>query len=215
MLLVNRDLWRRAAVGAAAGAIGYAGARLVSRAILSDGDDIRTYRRGITIYRPPGEVYAFWRDLPSLARAVEHVIRVDEIGEQRTRWIIEGPGSSEIEFVAEVVIDEPDRVLAWRTEDSAVPHEGRVEFTPAPGARGTEVRVEMTYLPPAGDLGATVARLTGHEPDQLLRDALRRVKQVMEAGEVIVADGQRPGRDPIRERLAGLVLHRVAAGGRA
>jgi uncharacterized membrane protein len=223
-----------------------AGRAILTRGLTAnrDGDDVRSYRHVVTIYRPLEEVYAFWRDLPSLARTAEGVVRVDDIGDRRSRWIVEGPGGSELEFIAEIVADEPERLLAWRieawrteawrteawrteawrveawrteawrTEESPVPHEGRVEFARAPGGRGTEVRVELTHLPPARehstggsraiDITAIVAGLTGAEPDQLVRDAVRRVKQVMEAGEVIVADGTSTGRRRLRRKQTAL-----------
>jgi uncharacterized membrane protein len=195
---VNTQLIRRVAVGAAAGAVGYLGARLVGRAVMAGADGARrSYVHTVTIYRPPAEVYSFWRDLPSLARALERVVRVDEISDDRSRWIVEGPGSSEIEFMVEILIDEPQRLLAWRAEDSPLPHEGRVEFMRAPGGRGTEVRLILMFLPPAGAYGAVVTSLTGVDPDTLLMSALRRVKQVIEAGEVVMVDGQSSGRDAI------------------
>jgi uncharacterized membrane protein len=213
-----------------------AGRAILTRGLTAnrDGDDVRSYRHVVTIYRPLEEVYAFWRDLPSLARTAEGVVRVDDIGDRRSRWIVEGPGSSELEFIAEIVADEPERLLAWRveawrveawrveawrteawrTEESPMPHEGRVEFGRAPGGRGTEVRVELTHLLPARehstggsraiDITAIVAGLTGAEPDQLVRDAVRRVKQVMEAGEVIVADGTSTGRRRLRRKQTAL-----------
>jgi uncharacterized membrane protein len=199
------------AVGAAAGMAGYAWGRLASHAILardrtasrkSGGiGGVRSYRYAATINRPLDEVYGFWRDLPGLARTAEHVVRVDDIGDRRSRWIVDGPGSSELEFVVEIVADEPGRLIVWRTEESPMPHEGRVAFSRAPGGRGTEIRVETTGLPATDDLGAIIVSLTGAEPDQLVRDAVRRVKQVLEAGEVIVADGTSTGRDrPVRKQ---------------
>lgn len=175
----------------------------------------RTYTRSITIYRSPREVYEFWRNLTTLALAVERVLQVEPLDDTRSRWVIDGPANTEIVFTADIVTDEPAEVLAWRAEDSPVPHEGRVEFAEAPGARGTEVRVWLSYEPPVGGLGAAVARLTGDEPDQLLREGLRRVKQVLECGEVIRVEGQPSGRGRLAERITELVDHRVAAGGRS
>ena len=146
----------------------------------------RTYLRGVTVNRPPAEVYAFWRDLPRLATVLDRVS----------------------------VVDEPERAIGWRSVDSPVPHEGRVEFRPAPGGRGTELRAGLSYRPPAGALGAAAARLTGDEPDLLLRDALRRVKQILECGEAIRVDGQPTGRGPVQERVTEAIRHTVATGGR-
>jgi uncharacterized membrane protein len=49
------------------------------------------------------------------------------------------------------------------------------------GDGATEVRVVLSYQPPAGKLGAVVAKLLGEEPSTQVDDDLRRFKQVMEA----------------------------------
>jgi hypothetical protein len=51
------------------------------------------------------------------------------------------------------------------------------------------VTLELTYDPPLGLLGATLARLFREEPGQLVRDDLRRFKQLMEVGEILASDG--------------------------
>jgi uncharacterized membrane protein len=45
------------------------------------------------------------------------------------------------------------------------------------------VRVVLSYDPPAGRLGAAVAKLLGEEPSRQIEDDLRRLKQVMDSGE--------------------------------
>ena len=62
---------------------------------------------------------------------------------------------------------------------------GSVHFRQLPGG-GTEVRVVLSYEPPAhsGRIGSAVARLFGEEPGQQVEEDLRRFKQVMEAGDV-------------------------------
>jgi uncharacterized membrane protein len=200
-------------MAATAGAVGYLAARSARRAVRTAEDGgRRSYLRAVTIYRPPDEVYAFWRDLPNLGRALGRVVRVDEVDDQRSRWVVEGPGSSEVEFMVEILVDEPERILAWRAEDAPVPHEGRLEFTRAPGARGTEVRLYLTYLPSSRTV---VGPFTGDRVDRLLYDALRRVKQIIEAGEVITVEGQSSGRDAIPQRLTATPAPRVTARGPA
>jgi uncharacterized membrane protein len=56
-----------------------------------------------------------------------------------------------------------------------------VHFVPA--GDGTDVRVVLSYDPPAGKVGAAVAKLLGEEPEQQVEQDLRRFKQVMEAAE--------------------------------
>jgi uncharacterized membrane protein len=75
-----------------------------------------------------------------------------------------------------------------------VENSGSVQFEPARGKPGTVVRVELTYRPPAGVLGATIAKLFGAEPKQQLHENLHRFRQLMETGEIITTEGQPAGR---------------------
>ena len=52
----------------------------------------------------------------------------------------------------------------------------------------------MDYNPPAGLVGAAVAKLFGEEPALQIEEDLRRLKQIMETGEVITTEGQSAGR---------------------
>ena len=97
-----------------------------------------------------------------------------------------GPAGRTFEWEAEVVAQTPNESIEWRSEgDSSVQHAGVVRFAPAPGMRGTEVRVEMRYGVPGGKLGAGTAKLLGSDPAQQVKDDLRRFKQMLETGEIV------------------------------
>ena len=86
-------------------------------------------------------------------------------------------------------------VISWRsTGNGDVENAGSVRFGDAAGGRGTEVVVDLRYRPPGGHAGASVAKLLGEEPNQQLRDDLRRFKQVLETGEVVRSDGAPGGK---------------------
>ena len=144
--------------------------------------------RSITVGLPRDEVSAFWRNLDNLPRFMEHLESVEMLGEGRSRWRAKAPAGLSVEWTAETVADRPD-LIAWRSlPGSTVPNSGQVRFVEAPGGRGTEVQLELHYEPPAGRLGAVVAKLFGEEPGQQVRDDLTRFKQVMEVGEVVYSD---------------------------
>ena len=87
---------------------------------------------------------------------------------------------------------QPNEIIAWQSiEGSDVYHRGSVRFREAPGGRGTEIHVRLRYDPPAGRLGAAVAKLFHREPGQEIADDLRGFKQVMETGEVVQSDARR------------------------
>jgi uncharacterized membrane protein len=150
----------------------------------------------ITVNRPVEDAYAFWRDLSRLPSFMTHLESVKTGGDGRSHWTASGPAGTTVEWDAVIVEDVAGELIAWRSVEIAdIGNAGSVRFTPAPGGRGTEVRVELTYEPPAGRLGATVARLLGEEPRQQITDDLRRFKQVIETGEVIRSDGTPEGHD--------------------
>lgn len=147
----------------------------------------------VTILCPIDEVFAFWHDLENLPRFMQHLQFVETNG-RSSHWVARAPAGQTVEWDAEIITDEPNRTLSWRSlDDASVRNAGSVQFREAPGDRGTEVRVELSYDAPAGAVGVTVAKLLGEEPDAQVRDDLRRFKQVMETGEVVKSDGSPEG----------------------
>jgi uncharacterized membrane protein len=138
----------------------------------------------ITINHPVEDVYAFWRDFTNLPRFMQHLNSVDVLSETRSHWRVNGPANMTVEWDAEIINDEANRVIGWRTlENPYVDHAGSVRFKSTPDDRATEVHVTMEYAPIAGPVGAAVARLFGSAPDQKIRSDLDRLKQYLEAGE--------------------------------
>jgi uncharacterized membrane protein len=68
-----------------------------------------------------------------------------------------------------------------------------VHFRAGSPGRGTIVRVKLQYSPPAGKVGAAVAWVFGDAPQQVIREGLRRFKQLMETGEIATVHGQPRG----------------------
>jgi uncharacterized membrane protein len=154
-------------------------------------------RQSFTLNRPVEEVYGFWRRLENLPRFMRHLESVEVLDDRRSRWRAKAPAGTTVEWEAEIVADEPGRRLAWRSvEGATVPNQGTVRFVPAPAGRGTEIHVELEYQPPAGAVGAAVAKLFGEEPSLQVREDLRRLKQLLEAGEPISAKGPAARRRP-------------------
>ncbi len=161
----------------------------------------RRERRGIevvetvTIGRPKAEVYTFWRNFENLPLVMEHLEEVQVIDGAHSRWRARAPLRASAEWEAEITEDRPNELIAWRSlPGSQVQTDGIVRFADAPGGLGTEVQVSLTYLPPLGAAGAAFARLFGEEPALQVRDDLRRLKRILETGEVPSMLGQSSGR---------------------
>jgi uncharacterized membrane protein len=161
---------------------------IAAKQLSSDNGGVHA-RASCIVNRDPHEVYSFFRDFRNLPRFMEHLESVQELPDGRSHWVAKGPAGMNVEWDAEIIAEDPGRVITWRSlEDSDVDNAGAVVFEPAAGGRGTIVKVNIQYNPPGGVVGATVARLFGEEPNQQLEDDMRRLKQVMEVGEVVVSD---------------------------
>jgi uncharacterized membrane protein len=137
----------------------------------------------VTINAPAEALFAFWRNLEQLPRFMDHLVSVHQVDYRRSHWVAKAPAGRTVHWDAEIINEIPRELIGWRTLDGAdVVSAGSVRFKPAPGDRGTEVRVRLQYDPPGGRVGATVAWLLGHEPSKTIREDLRRVKQLMETG---------------------------------
>lgn len=140
--------------------------------------------QAVTISRPREELFRFWRNFENLPRFMDHLESVQVLDDRRSHWVVKGPAGTRVEWDAEIHNEIPDELIAWRSlPGSEVDHAGSVHFSPVHND-GTEVRVILRYDPPAGKLGAAVARLFGEEPSRQVAEDLRRFKQVMEAGEL-------------------------------
>ncbi len=157
-----------------------------------DGDHAASSIQAVMINRPRSELYAFWREFRNLPLFMANVRSVSSDGRD---WLIAGPGGMDVELETEIVEDRPGEKIAWRSTEAAdVDHEGWVEFRDNAFGRGTEVRVMISYDPPAGAVGKLVAKVMQREPRIQARRELRRFKQLMETGEV--STSQAPGAAP-------------------
>jgi hypothetical protein len=59
--------------------------------------------------------------------------------------------------------------------------------------------VALHYDVPGGRVGRALAKILGEEPEQQVRDDLRRFKQVMETGDVVRSDALPHGTDTRRQ----------------
>lgn len=139
-------------------------------------------QKTIMVNRPIHEVFDLCSRFDNFPAFMQHVRDVDvELGGRKSRWTVDGPAGSKVEFEAETVAFEPDRLISWRTlPNQPIEHEGRVHFEPMTG--GTRVHVQMTYRPPGGIVGHAIAHILGWDPKARMDDDLMRMKALLEDG---------------------------------
>ncbi|MGX7894753.1 SRPBCC family protein [Tsuneonella sp. HG222] len=198
---------------AAAGAVGLGlalgglafGAFLHQRRKSGEGDSAPGYtaRRGfgdyevtgrtVTIRKPRDELFAFWRDFSNLVGVMENLEAITKSPDgKRSTWRIKAPAGRTVDVETQIVREEPGELIAWRSvEGSEIDTEGRVMFKDAPGDRGTQVTLIVAYDPPAGAAGRAVAKLFLREPAVQARHDLKRLKMLLETGEVATSARRR------------------------
>jgi uncharacterized membrane protein len=157
--------------------------------------------RACTIKKSPAELFQFWRNPENLPRISRHVLSVTRTSDKESHWRVRGPANSEVEWDSIIINEHKNELIAWESKpEGDIKNAGTIRFAPAPGGQGTEVTVALDYVPPAGRLGAAVAKLTGEEPELQLEDDLIRFKALMETGEVPTTVGQPTGTEKAQRR---------------
>ncbi|ALW88078.1 cyclase [Deinococcus arenae] len=134
----------------------------------------------VVIDRPAQAVYDYWRKLENLPQIMSHLESVTTLDEKRSRWVAKAPLGTHVEWEAEIVNDKPGQRIGWHSLPGAtVDNAGSVQFESLPNG-GTRVHVALSYRPPAGPLGAAVAKLFGEEPSQQIAEDLQKFKAAFE-----------------------------------
>jgi len=148
----------------------------------------------LVINSPPDEVYDFWRKMENLPRFMAHVESVTQLDERRSEWSARLPGGMQLCWQSEIVEDQPGRLMSWRTvAGSEINHVGSVRFEAGPGDKGTQLYVEIYYGMPGGSKAARAAQLVSGAPEAMVLEDLRRLKQLIETGEIATTRGQSTG----------------------
>ena len=184
------------AVGAALVARGATGAAPIARLVGPGPDDkaaaARTgwssaavLSRAVTINKPRREVYDYFRNFANLPTFMENIAEVTESDATHSHWTVYGPAGTKVSWDAVTTEDTPGELIVWETAPGAiVPNRGAVEFRDATGGRGTEVHATIVYRPPGGTAGKLAAKLTQREPGIQVRRDLKRLKMLLETGEI-------------------------------
>ncbi len=156
----------------------------------------------LTINKPPEEVYRYWRNLENLPKFMMNLESVKEIDNKHSHWVAKGPAGSSVDWKAEIINEKENELIGWRSlPGSQISNAGSVQFKCAPGGRGTILKIELQYAPPGGSVGATISKLFGKDPEKQIDEDLRRMKQLLETGEIATTDGQTSGQRSMPVKL--------------
>jgi uncharacterized membrane protein len=136
--------------------------------------------KSIRVAAPASEVYGFWRNFENLPKFMENVkeVRPANFGQDLWHWTLKGPLNTSFGFDARLTEDQPGKSIGWNSLDGAMGTSGVVTFTEL--QNNTEVHVVMQWFDtPAGRVGESLSQLL-QDPDKMLEEDLRRLKDVVE-----------------------------------
>jgi uncharacterized membrane protein len=136
-----------------------------------------TVEKSIDVDVPVSTAYDQWTQFEEFPQFMEGVVSVRQMDDKRLHWVAEVGGERE-EWQAEIVEQQPDRVIAWRGV-GGVPNNGRVEFMPTDD--GTRIHVSFEYEPEG--MKEKVGAMLGFDEGQV-EDDLERFKELVEAREL-------------------------------
>jgi uncharacterized membrane protein len=184
-VLVAYGLLRR---GAAGGLLRTLGAGMVATGLkraparAPGGERRRTVdiQKTLHVDAPLEQVYAFWSSYDNFPLFMSNVREVRDLGAQRSRWVVSGPGGVPVEWTAALVEQEPNRLLAWRSEPGSVlENAGVIRFAREGG--GSRIDLRLCYSPPSGSGGHALSEFFGADPRTRVNEDLARLKALLES----------------------------------
>ncbi len=139
-------------------------------------------RTGLIVNKPKDEVYAFWRKLENLPLFMKHLSSVTEIDSKHSHWEATVPGNiAKVKWNAEIVKEEQGVLIGWQSiPNSMINNAGKVMFHDAMGGQGTELEVVISYHPPAGEIGAGLAKVLTPVFEKMIRQDVMNFKDYIE-----------------------------------
>jgi uncharacterized membrane protein len=196
---VRRD-WFGAALAAGGGYLMYCGVSDLRRPYQGK------VRKAFTINKTPQEVYDFVRNIGNWGDSIREP-KFEHDGQGNVVLRFGTKHGAELKSHIEITDEKPGEFIAWASEEQMLEHRGVVRFKQAPGNRGTEISVALEYKAPTGPISHALASFAGLDPDQLVREGLRQIKQLMEAGEIPTTAGQPVGARGLRGTAKRVLYH--------
>jgi len=138
---------------------------------------VATIEKSIDVGVPVSVAYDQWTQFEEFPQFMDGIVEVKQLDDTHLHWVADIDGERK-EWKAEVIEQEPDRVVAWRSVEG-LENSGRVEFEPIDS--GTRVSVAMQY--DAEGVKESIGALFGVDGRQVAND-LESFRELVEAREV-------------------------------
>jgi len=207
---------RRSASGVALGVAG--GAIAVKAASAGPIADLvgteTSVSRSVIVLRSPEDVYRFWNETETIPQWMENVRSVKRLDHRRMFWSRVHPEAGILEWTTEVVSDVANQSLCWRAisaSGSDYDLSQRLVLSNLGSTRGTLVTLTLQYKMHTGLLHSGAPMIIGPDPQRYVRESLRKLKMLLEAGEIATIRGQSHGPRTLKGKLMETIIGEAAA----
>jgi uncharacterized membrane protein len=133
----------------------------------------------VEIEAPVEKVYDYWKTLENLPQFMTNVEEIRPTGPDTTHWVVKGPLGAKLEFDAKTTQNRPNEAIGWNSENGQVQTSGQVRFQKVDAER-TRVEVQMNYWDaPGGKVGEVASRIVAN-PELMVQQDLRNLKDILE-----------------------------------
>src|SRR5215203_3756775 len=148
-------------------------------AIGSGGQMPQRIESSVEIDAPVEKIYDYWKTLENLPEFMTNVEEVRPTGPDTTHWVVKGPLGARVEFDAKTTQTKPNEAIGWNSENGQVQTSGQVRFQQVDVER-TRVEVQMNYWDaPGGKAGEVASRIVAN-PELMVQQDLRNLKDILE-----------------------------------
>jgi uncharacterized membrane protein len=120
------------------------------------------------------KIYDLWSDFENFPRFMKYIESITKIDDRTSHWTAKGPLNTHLDWYAEIIRDEKDRRISWKTLKGDIQTSGQVTFLDLPDNE-TQVTVTIKVIPPAGKLGKIFS-----DPTKRVKEDLRNFKNYAE-----------------------------------
>lgn len=146
-------------------------------------ESVTSMEDSVAIDKPIAEVFDFYRNFSNLPKFLGDVMDVEHVGENTTRWTIQGPLGVKVHWTAVVTDAVENGHIFYETSSDVLKTRWKIYFTQGASPEQTIVREVM--LAPGGKVTETALMAVGKDPVKELHYNLERLKQYLETGRVL------------------------------
>lgn len=202
---------RKSASGAALGLAGGAVAlKAASAGPIADlvGTETSLSHSVIMTATPP-EIYSFCRNVDQARLWIgglrDSPSSASQDGIKENSDSVMGPSDTELRILEDI----PRQSIRWNFVDPRRKCRdciAELRLADLPAARGTVVTLTLRYKLHTGMLHSGAPQIIGFDPQRHLRESLRKLKMLIEAGEIATIRGQSHGPRTLKGKLIGTIL---------